>query len=518
MMNKIAYISFILLWSMIFVSCKPQDKKIQSCDQEVKETQEIIEKISPKECMVLINATNQGYSYNQPWNKKKPSYSHGFGTYIGDGLFLTNAGIVQDASFIRMVSHDEEEMVMAEVVAIDEEVNLALLKPVGETGEKLLNKLKPLKVIDDENSDLALGDEVEIWQFTGKGLDSTTSGTLESTNWGVPLTYGMPFVLYEIKSPVNAVTGGATMPVIKDGKLAGLSLMSETSEQLLVSLPIRTIRSFMERALDQNGYQGLPAAGLVTEELMDPVFKRYLKIDEKNGGVYISEVREHSSAYKAGIKKGDVLLNVNGHRIDGRGMVMDEKLGPVNCSALMRDWAKVGNVVKLTVSRDGEEKVFDVTLDRDSLEKALIAVTNDEGQPRYIVYGGLVFQPVSRPYVSDVYQNDPNKMRSEILDVFDREEELSKEGREEVILLTHILPTPATHGYEGYGFSMLDRIDGAIPKNMKHLSELLNAVANKEVIEIKINKPPYSFYISPKDAIKSNDYIKKAAFSKLENI
>lgn len=54
--------------------------------------------------MVGINATNQGYAMVQPWSKENPSYSEGFGIYLGDGNILTAANIVYSASFVEVTS------------------------------------------------------------------------------------------------------------------------------------------------------------------------------------------------------------------------------------------------------------------------------------------------------------------------------------------------------------------------------------------------------------------------------
>ena len=66
---------------------------------------------SPTNSMVGINATNQGYAMVQPWSKENPSYSEGFGIYLGDGNILTAANIVYSASFVEVTSSDGSQTV-----------------------------------------------------------------------------------------------------------------------------------------------------------------------------------------------------------------------------------------------------------------------------------------------------------------------------------------------------------------------------------------------------------------------
>lgn len=99
---------------------------------------------SPTNSMVGINATNQGYAMVQPWSKENPSYSEGFGIYLGDGNILTAANIVYSASFVEVTSSDGSQTVPVTVTAFDPEANLALLRLKNEKDAAFLDKLVPV--------------------------------------------------------------------------------------------------------------------------------------------------------------------------------------------------------------------------------------------------------------------------------------------------------------------------------------------------------------------------------------
>ena len=132
---------------------------------------------SPTNSMVGINATNQGYAMVQPWSKENPSYSEGFGIYLGDGNILTAANIVYSASFVEVTSSDGSQTVPVTVTAFDPEANLALLRLKNEKDAAFLDKLVPVTL----GKAPKLGDKVEFWQFNADGLPITTSGSILAT-------------------------------------------------------------------------------------------------------------------------------------------------------------------------------------------------------------------------------------------------------------------------------------------------------------------------------------------------
>jgi serine protease Do len=73
--------------------------------------------------------------------------------------------------------------------------------------------------------------------------------------------------------------------------------------------------------------------------------------DEKDGGARVDEVSTGGGAAKAGLKKSDVIFEVNGHEIPGRA-ALQELLGNY----------RPGEKVSLKVRRDGEELSFRITL------------------------------------------------------------------------------------------------------------------------------------------------------------
>lgn len=466
---------------------------------------------SPINSMVGINATNQGYSMIQPWSKENQAYSEGFGIYLGDGNILTAANIVYSASFVEITSADGSQTVPVTVTAFDPEANLALLRLKNEKDAAFLDKLVPVTLGHAPK----LGDAVEFWQFNGDGLPITTDGTLLATESACPFTDGEPFVLYNVKSSVTPLRGGAGNPVMSGNELIGLSASCNPSAQKVLAITQTMISRFLEQAQSGN-YAGFPADGTQVTELTDPVFRKYLGLPETVGGLYIAKLPVYSSFYKAGIRPGDVVESVNGIPLDSKGLIKDPSLGPVSANFLFRDSAKPGDVITLRIRRKGKDGIsqpmtLDVALDRGALEGDLINPAPFVAEPPYRIYGGLVFVPLTGAFIGEINKLSKNRPPLNLVEAIEKKEEIRKKGVDEIVIFLLALPTQATLGYASMAPSVVEQVDGVRVKNFKHLNQLLDKPAPGGTHRIQVSQQPYTMYMSQKEAAKADRFIQMRA-------
>ena len=113
-------------------------------------------------------------------------------------------------------------------------------------------------------------------------------------------------------------------------------------------------RSRAKRVMDdliKYGEIHIPWLGLFVQDL-DPKLVHYFNIPQGEG-VLVSEVTAHSPAEKAGLRKGDVLLAVNGVKYGDDDKEKWHKVKKV--------W-KPGSTITYMVQRGGRSKELDVTL------------------------------------------------------------------------------------------------------------------------------------------------------------
>ncbi len=465
---------------------------------------------SPVNSLVLLNVAHQNFRQDTPWLKGQPWFSSGFAVALGNGEFLTIADVVDDATYIELTVADSSVTAPVEVKVIDRDSNLALLSLKRPEDQALLSHLVPLTVGETPE----LGAQLELWQFNNDGLPIVTPGVFQSTD------SSDSFLQYHIQSAINPITGAQTIPVLNQGKLVGISTGGDTAVQKVLALNTSVIANFLKGTHSDKPFIGFPVCGLSSSELTDPVMREYLHLADSGNGVYVQEVLPLSAAEQAGLKQGDVLLSIDGHVIDSRGLVKDPKLGPVPVSYYIGDTKQIGETIRLGILRDGKEIEVNVALNRDALDKDIIDASPETNKvPPYVIYGGLTFQTLTPSLLNALEgQGNRSRMTMELLDLQDKKEDYRKEGRDSLVILGMVLPTPATQGYEACAFCAVKTVNGTVVKNLKHLSELLKAPSDNDIVVIEINKAPYKLYLSRTLCEQANRVIQQRVTPVLERL
>jgi hypothetical protein len=88
---------------------------------------------------------------------------------------------------------------------------------------------------------------------------------------------------------------------------------------------------------------------------------------------------------------------------------------------------------------------------------------------RYLIYGGLVFQPLTRKYLQTwkrLHQAPPP------LRYFYSAQEKTEECQE-IIVLAHILSDEVNVGYEDFHYEIITEMNGIALRDLEHLHQLL---------------------------------------------
>ena len=141
----------------------------------------------------------------------------------------------------------------------------------------------------------------------------------------------------------------------------------ENVEGLGFAIPINDAKPIIE-SLIQNGYvTGRTKIGIITQDINAQMADHY-KIPE---GIYVYEVESGSAADKAGLKVEDIIIAVNGQEV-----LTTDKLKEI------KNNLKPGDVITLTIVRDGREMEVQVTLEEDIPSN--ITPASASQQPDYI--------------------------------------------------------------------------------------------------------------------------------------
>lgn len=370
---------------------------------------------------------------------------------------LTTAELVANATYIELETPDGTQFAPARVAAVDYEANLALLEVDGEEHASIFEGTVPLELAENA----VPGDVLEVFQVEDNGVPLLTQGHLRSVDITANFLPNQGFLTYMIKASMQSAASSYSLPVIRDGKLAGVLLTYNSSDQIIDAAATDILRRFLAETIgrsDSQAYSGFPNLGVAAERTEDVSFRRWLKLDGHEGGLYVSRVMSGGAAENAGLKAGDVLLAVGGHAIDRRGYYQHPEYGNLFWSHLVRGERAVGDEIKLEILRDGEEQELKATLTKQDVSEQLVPEHMIDKAPNFLVKGGMVFQELSRPYLEAFGKEWPSRAPLELLDPFQNPQNY-EDRMQRVVFLSGVIPTPATVGYESLRNMIVEKVN-----------------------------------------------------------
>jgi serine protease Do len=275
-------------------------------------------------------------------------HASGSGVIISqDGYIVTNNHVVDGATEITVTLNNRDNY-KGKVIGTDPNTDLALVKIEG----------KNLPVMAIGNSD-----EVKLGQWVMAigyplNLDVTvTQGIVsaKSRNIGINTQGTAPVEAFiQTDAAVNPGSSGGAL-VNTNGELVAINsaIASPTGAfagyaySIPSNLMKKVIGDIMKYGSVQRGYIGISMA----PEGLEDAKKKELGINTDVDGVYVMEVAPKGAAAQAGLQKGDVIVKVNGIKVDENAQLAE---------LVARQ--KPGDKVSLTFVRNSSEQTVDVTL------------------------------------------------------------------------------------------------------------------------------------------------------------
>lgn len=448
----------------------------------------------PTDAIVLIRSTQQDYSPLLPWEKQRPRNNKVLGVSLGEGRVLTLYEPLKAATYLELSLPDESRNVPARILRYDEDMNLAIVSVLNEGDGNFLEGRAALEL----GAPLGQGAEAVVIGLINGLNPYRISGVVQGA------TEGMPKLNLRTAAPLpDDSEDGA--PILCDGKLVGLSAGYEDSSQTLSMMNADMLARFM----DTGHPCGTPLLGVQFTELDDPVMRRYLELPEGQTGLYVSKVIPGGAAEAAGLQEGDVITAAEGMPVDSRGRVNHPLYGPIAAASALRVMKPLGESVTLTLCRNGEQVELPVVLNRDLLNSPLRRQLAPAEAPRYILWGGLLFQPLTQTYLNALRSSSHGEMPLPFLRLQQQEKELAEQGIREVVALTLIIPTPATLGYEESRFSIVKAVNGKPIHDFAEFEQLLDEPTEDNITSISLDRAPYTLHLDRSAAETANDLIRR---------
>ena len=416
--------------------------------------------------LVRVTSTTQPYDFTRPWSKRAPLSRRALGAVLKGNRVLVTAECVANATYIELETPDGERKQPARVVCVDYEADLALLQPES---DDFLKDQPGLAFATPH-----VGDSLAVLQLEANGNLLSSKGqmtTAEVVRYPIDdtsLLVGRLNVSLQVRETV------LSLPLLKDGSLAGLMLRYDSQSGLLDFIPATVVEHFINDSIKMP-YEGFPRMGCSFAVTRDPQLRRFLDLNGSKGGVLITQILKDGPAEKAGVQKGDVLLEIAGNPIDSDGNYRDTDYGRISLGHLVSTKHFEGQLVKIRVSRAGKFLNLEVPVAHRHSEKYLSEPYIIDRAPRYYVLGGLVLEELSRQYLKEFGGDWIHKAPLELVNIDRTQGEGPEEKRKRVVVLTRVLPSDLTVGYEDLRHILVTAING---KPLNSLDDIQGALEN----------------------------------------
>ncbi len=248
--------------------------------------------------------------------------SGGSGVIISpDGYIVTNNHVVENASELKVTLNDQRTF-DAKLIGTDPTTEVALIKidaadlptlPIGNSDDLRLGEWV-----------LAIGSPYGLTNTITAGIVSAKGRNLDA----LQSQYRLESFI-QTDAAVNPGNSGGALVNAK-GELVGINtlIQSETGSYIGYSFAVPT--SIVQKVVVDLKEYGVVQRAILGIQYTE-VNERFLESEEgkksgitEKGGVYVADVTPESAAEEGGIKVGDVIIEINGKKIDGAAQLSEE--------------------------------------------------------------------------------------------------------------------------------------------------------------------------------------------------
>ena len=293
-------------------------KKTDTVTTVVSDVSDVVAEVMPS-----IVAVNNHYTETMSYfgqSMSSEADASGSGIIVGQNdtelLIVTNYHVIEDTDklTVQFVEGSEAE---ALIKGMDSNMDLAVIAvPVEEISSKTLQEIKVATLGDSDS--LVVGEPaIAIGNSLGYG-QSVTTGVISALDRSIEITGSADGTFIQTDAAINpGNSGGALLNIkgevigINSNKIGGSAVEGmgyaipiSAASPIIADLMLRETKSKV--AEEERGYLGISGIS-VTQE----VSQAYGMPE----GVYVAQVYENTAASRAGLKKGDIIMEFDGDKI-----------------------------------------------------------------------------------------------------------------------------------------------------------------------------------------------------------
>ena len=420
------------------------------------------EDVAVKKALVKVYTSHQLFDYLSPWQYGQSANSTATGFIIDGERIITNAHAVLNSKFLQVRKEGDSKKYKAVVKFTSEEYDLALVEIEDKSFFKGTVPLK-LGTLPEIQEKLT----VYGYPLGGDKL-STTQGIVSRMEHNTYTLTNRKFLIGQTDAAINSGNSGG--PVVSKGKVVGVAFAGlNSADNIGYFIPVNILNNFLEDIKDGK-YDGPPLLGVEWLELESPSHRRMLGIEDKTGGILIKKVFKNSP-FEGVLQKNDVLMKLDNYPVEYDGTIEFRKNEKTDFSYVNQQ-KKYGDNLSYEIIRDKKTKTGQVKLEKKDIKYTVVTEVTIETPPSYMVYGGLLFEPLTSNYMAGTIE----KLGS----VYDREE-LYKDYKE-LVVLVRVLPFDVNLGYTDAVNQIIVKVNGEKYKDFKDFAQKVKNVKSGFII------------------------------------
>ena len=324
------------------------ERTLQTIDEIKQNNNTVTEMISKvNNCVVGISKVkNTGSSIFSDENIT--SLGLGTGVIVGEnGYILTNAHVSGEKYSKCYVTLEDGKTYDGNVVWSNTDIDMSIVK--------IEQKKLQVATLGDSN-DIKIGETIyAIGNPIGFEFQKTvTSGIISATNRTIKFEEDEKETYMEdlIQTDATINPGNSGGPLVNvDGQVIGITGVKITSaEGISFAIPINSVKPVIESFNNTGKFQEATLGIFAFDKNVLGYIDENLQF---NDGIYVASVNNNSAASEAGIRKGDIILSIDGNKL--------EKMCDLRCYIYTK---KPGDKVSLEIQRNYRKIKVEATLKR----------------------------------------------------------------------------------------------------------------------------------------------------------
>eukprot|EP00955_Chlamydomonas_euryale_P090597 364557-Chlamydomonas_euryale.AAC.9 len=470
-----------------------------------------------------------------PWQNHPKRESTGTGFVVHNRMILTNAHVIADSTYVLVKRHGSGTKFKAEVQAVGHDCDLAILSVDDDAFWSLPTAMLPLQLGELP----ALQQDVVVVGYpTGGDNTSVTSGVVSRVEVAQYVHAATHLMAIQIDAAINPGNSGETLssvvmhclgcmlaaltfvvkraeprclnvsyvavetcpiihlpggPALQDDKVVGVAFQNlPHAENIGYIIPTPVVRHFISEVAKYGFYKGYCSLGILCQNLENPHLRRALGMQEGQTGVLVNTVQATSAAAEvtlplpdlaasaAVIRPGDVLLRFGGVPIANDGTVHLRQRERIYFNYLIT-LQPTGASGHVTLLRNGSQCEHNVDLHPNEM---LVPVHTYDRLPSYYIFAGLVFVPLSQPYLHEYGDDWTNTSPRRLYDK--AMHKMMKRPAEQIVVLTQVLSDDVNAGYQLFQNLQVVRVNGDEVLNLAHFRQLVETASSDGFVRFEL--------------------------------